>query len=138
LAAMTMPPVLRSMRLQRAGAKLFSCFGSHSAPVQQIGLDLGDKGVVIPLPRGVAEHAGPLVGQQDVLVLVHHVKIGLPDLPVGLLFLRLFEEFVFYVQPHGVAFLHPVVPVGALSVELDVFGPDIFLDKGVGQGRHRF
>ena len=30
LAAMTMPPVLRSMRLQRAGAKAFSHRGFHS------------------------------------------------------------------------------------------------------------
>ena len=30
IAAMTMPPVLRSMRLHSAGVKAFSAFGSHS------------------------------------------------------------------------------------------------------------
>ena len=79
LAAMTMPPVFRSMRLHRAGVKACSGPGVPLLFLIEVGLDVGDEGVDVLVLVGVDHQAGPLVHQQDVLVLVDDVQLGLED-----------------------------------------------------------
>ena len=74
LAAMTMPPVFRSMRLHRAGVKAFSHRGVHLV--------------------GVDHQAGPLVQQQQILVLIHDVQAGLEQRQEKIVLPGLVKELV--------------------------------------------
>ena len=60
----------------------------------QIGLDVGDQGVPAPVPGAVAEDAGLLVGQEDVLILIDDVQPGRGDLQMGVVLGGLFEKLV--------------------------------------------
>ena len=77
LAAMTMPPVLRSMRLHRAGAKAFSPPGVPLPLLVEIGLDVVDEGIDLLRLVGVDHHAGALIHQQQIFILVDDVQPGL-------------------------------------------------------------
>ena len=73
LAAMTMPPVLRSMRLHSAGVKAFSHLGFHS----RLCLNVVDEGIHLLRLVGVDHHPLGLIRQQQVLILVHHRQVRL-------------------------------------------------------------
>ena len=60
----------------------------------EVGLDVGDEGVDLLVLVGVAEQAGPLVQQQQVLVLVHDVQPGLEHGQEGVVLPGLVKELV--------------------------------------------
>ena len=110
--------------------------GPPFALLGEIGLDVGDEGVVIPRPRGMAQHPGLLVRQQDVPVLVHHGQAGGAHLEVRIFLPGFLEKLVVDVKLQRVPGGQASVAPGALAVELDAFQTDIFLQKGLGQQRH--
>lgn len=79
---------------------------------------LGDEGVVVPLARAVAEHAGFLSREEDVPVLVDHVQPRRADLEIAVALRGLFKELVVDVEAQHVPFRDAHVPLRALAVEL--------------------
>ena len=71
----------------------------------EIGLDVCNERIVLPLPRAVAEDAGFFIGEQDIPVLIDNVQPGLAHLPPGLLLARLLKEFVADIQLQDIALL---------------------------------
>ena len=69
----------------------------------------------------VHHHAGHLVAQEDVLVLIYNMYIWCNFAP-GLLGVGRLEELVVDVQLQQVAFFQPVVGLAALAVYLDALG----------------
>jgi hypothetical protein len=116
---MTMPPVLRSIRLHRAGAKAFSSPRSPLALLIGVSLDVRDEGVVVPGAGAVAEDAGLFVGQQDVLVLVDDVEPRRADLEVRIFLPWLFEKLVVDIKLQDVAHGKSRGALRALAVQLD-------------------
>ena len=101
----------------------------------QIILNVGNEGVVIVGTRAVAEHAGFLIGQQDMLILVDYVYFGRGYLQVCVLLAGLFEKLVVYVKVENVTLAKTVFPLGAFSVDLYALYSYIFLaERGREQG----
>ena len=96
---------------------------------------MGNEGVVIVGTRAVAEHAGFLIGQQDMLILVDYVYFGRGYLQVCVLLAGLFEKLVVYVKVENVTLAKTVFPLGAFSVDLYALYSYIFLaERGREQG----
>ena len=99
----------------------------------KVGLDVGDEGVdVLPLVR-VDQQAGALVHQEDVLVLIDDVQLGLEDGEEGVLRGGGVEELIVDVELEHIAHRQAGVPLGALSVELHPLEADVFLGQGSGE-----
>ena len=74
LAAMTMPPVLRSMRLQSAGVKECSSRGTPFTLGVEVGLNVVDERLaVFRAVVRVDGLAGLFVDEEDVLILIYNI-----------------------------------------------------------------
>ena len=82
---------------QRRGEGVFLP-GPPLAAQQQVGLDVGQQGPLRRLPlRVMAEDAGGLVRQEDVLVLIDDAQLRRRHLAVGVFVAGLLEKFVVYI-----------------------------------------
>ena len=85
----------------------------------------------------MTQHAGLLVQQQDVLILIYDVQPGGAHLEVGVFFPGLFKKLIVDVKLQNIPGGETVIPLGALAVALDALEADVFLQKGIRQQRHR-
>ena len=99
---------------------------------------MGDEGVVVPDPGAVAEDAGLLVRQEDVLVLVDDAEPGRAHLEVRILLPGLLKKLVVDIELQQVPQLQAGVPLGALAVHLDALETDVLLQQALRQQGHRF
>ena len=110
---MTMPPVLRSMRLHSAGGKGIFLARLPLALLVKIGEQMVDERIdLLPLV-GVNDEPGWLVEQQNVLILVKDVQLWICDGEVDVLLARRFKELVVEVKLEPVALAQAVVALSA-------------------------
>ena len=82
---------------------------------------------------GVAEQAGPLVQQHQVLVLIDNLQPGPEHREEGVVLPGLVEELVVDVQLEHIPLPQPHVPLGALAVHLHPLEADVLLGQGAGE-----
>jgi hypothetical protein len=96
-----------------------------------------EEGVHLLRLVGVDHQSGPLVRQQEVLVLVEDVQPGLEEGEEEVVLPGLVKKLVVDVQAQHVPLRQPLVPLAALAVALHPFDADILLHEGrrqQGQG----
>ena len=106
--------------------------------LSQIGLNVGDQGVVIPFPGAVTEHTGLLVSEKDILILIENAEAWFCDLQPGVVLSRRLKKFVIDIQRQYIPDSQAEVPLGGLSVNLDTLETDILLQKAVRQQGNGF
>ncbi len=79
---------------------------------------MGDKGGDVLVLIRVAEKAGALVADDDVLVLVNDVQLGPEYRQEGVILGGSVKEFVVDVQLEKIPCVQPVVPLRPLAVDL--------------------
>ena len=79
---------------------------------------------------GMDGQAGALVHQQDVLILVDDVQLGIGDSQEGVVLSGLVEKFVIDVQLQHIACFQTGVPLGTAAVALDALDADVLLGQG--------
>ena len=102
----------------------------------EVGLNVVDEGVHLFRLVGVYHHAGRLVHQQQVLILIENVQPGLEEGEKGVLLGGLLKELVVDIELQHISHLEPGVPFGPLAVELDPLDADIFLRQVGGKQGH--
>ena len=86
-AAMTMPPVLRSMRLHRAGAKACSCSGPPLAVGVEICLNVIDQRfAVFRAVMRMHGLSGLFIDQQEIFVLIDDMQFRRGDGQISIFF----------------------------------------------------
>ena len=98
---------------------------------------MGEQGIDPLLVVGVDHQTGPLIQQEQVLILVHDVKLGLEHgekrvLPAGRL-----KKLVVDVELDHISGLQPLIPLGGPPVALDPFQAQILLGQRRGKKRER-
>ena len=96
-----------------------------------------DEGVHLLRLVGVDYQSRPLVDQQQVLVLVHDVHLGLEQRQEHVLLRRPVEELVVDIQLHHVALGQALVPLGSGAVDLDALDAYVLLQQRRRQQRQR-
>ena len=89
-----------------------------------------EEGVHLLRLVGVDHQPGPLVRQQEVLVLVEDVQPGLKEGEKEVVLPGLVKKLVVDVQAQHVPLRQPLVPLAALAVALHPLDADILLHKG--------
>ena len=81
----------------------------------------------------VDHQTGPLVRQQDVLILIEDVQLGLVEGQKGVLRGGLVEKLIVDIQLEHVPHIEAHVPLGALPVHLYPLEPDVLLGQRSGE-----
>ncbi len=81
-----------------SGSKRILLFRPPFTLLREVGLDVGDQRVIIPLAGAVTENARLLVGEKDVFIFIDDRNPGLSDLQIRVFFLRLFKELIIDVK----------------------------------------
>ena len=124
----------------QGGGKGVLLVGAPLLFLVEVGLDVGDEGVD-PLPLvGVDHQPRPFVDQEQVLILIEDVQLGLEHRQEGVLRGGGVEKLVVDVKLEQVPLGQTGVPLGPLAVELDPLDADVFLgqrgrEKGEGFGQ---
>ncbi len=94
---------------------------------------MGDEGVDPLVFVRVDHQPRAFVHQQQVLVLIKDVQLGLEDRQEGVFRGGGVEELVVDVQLQDIPLHQPGVPLGPLAVELDSLKADVLLGQRSGQ-----
>ena len=82
---------------------------------------------------GVHRKPGPLVHQENLVVLIDNGELRGGYGEIGVVLPGLVEEFIVDIQLEHIACRQPGVPLYPGAVALDAFDADIFLGQGGGQ-----
>jgi hypothetical protein len=96
-----------------------------------------DEGVDLLRLIGVDHHAGPLVRQKEVLVLIEDLQFGLEEGKEEIVLPGLVEKFVVDVEGQHVPLPQALVPLTARAVAFDPLDADVLLQERRGQKGHR-
>ena len=86
---------------------------------------------------GMDRKTGPLVHQEDVLVLIDDTELRGRHGQVGVVLTGLVEKLIIDIKLEHIALFQPGVPLRSCVVELDALDTDVFLGQRGGQQRHR-
>lgn len=85
---------------------------------------------------GMDRQTGPLVHQDDLVILIDDVQLRRRHGQVSIVLPGCIEKLVIDIELQNVADLQPVVPLAAASVALDALDADIFLGQGCRKKRY--
>ena len=95
-----------------------------------------DQGVRVAALVRMDNHAGRLVRQQDIGILVDDAYLRMRDAAESILLARGFKVFVVQIKLDAVALGETVSGLGAFAVYLDALEAQVFVHHAAGKPRH--